>query len=319
MRSDFSIIGENIHASRVVKKNSPRIREGRLCFDGGVLPLQEDGAREVRPFVVAANLLLHGDAEEQRAAGHFVASVARAQTAAGADWLDINVDECGADTDARCAVMRRFAGIALAASPLPLVIDAAQPEVLEAGVEACRASRRDALLNSVTPATTRALELAARHGSGVILLPLTVDGAVPASAAARCEVMRALLACAADAGVAPSRCYADPVVMPVATDPRAAMVTLETLRLYRAEFGSIHVTGGVSNVSYAMPARAIINRAFARLWFEAGADAAILDPLSVRREDMASPRPACGLARALLDGVDEYGMAFVEAFRDGHL
>jgi len=306
------LIGEKIHASCVVSKNS---------FDGSRLPISDDG-KHIRPFIVAAHCLLHGDVAAQRAAEFFIASIATRQAAAGATWLDINVDEFSTDPDERQVAMRRFAQIALAASPLPLSIDAADSCVISEGLATCHAAGRATLLNSVTPGRLDALELAVRFNANVALLP-TPGNAIPATAGARCEVLQQLLTHANDAGIAPARCFLDPIVMPVAFDPRAALATLDTVRLCRKTFDpAVHVIGGVSNVSYGLPARAIINRVFAHLFFSAGADAAILNPLLVTRADITAPDMAgddfC-LGRKLLDGEDEYGVDYLDAFNASRL
>jgi len=306
------LIGEKIHASCVVSKNS---------FDDSRLPISDDG-KHIRPFIIAAQCLLHGDVAAQRAAENFIASCATRQAAAGATWLDINVDEFSTDPNEREAAMRRFARIALAASPLPLSIDAADSCVILAGLATCQEAGRATLLNSVTPGRLDALELAVRFNANVVLLP-TPDNAIPATAEARCEILRHLLARANGVGIASARCFLDPIVMPVVFDPRAVVTTLDTVRLIRETFdAAAHVVGGVSNVSYGLPARAIINRVFAHLFFSSGADAAILNPLLVTRGNLLAPATDSDdfrLAKNLLDGEDEYGVDYLDAFNASRL
>ena len=323
----MKIIAEKIHASRIIPNNHPRLRDGQYLYDGvNALPIiqAESGpaCSHAKPFVSAAHFLLHGSAHEQRAAENFIAHHATQQTAAHATWLDICVDECSNDLAEREAVMRRFVNITLAASPLPLSIDAADTSVLVAGLSTCHEAGRPALLNSVTPSRLDALEHAVRYNTGVILLP-TPDGGVPATPAARCEVLRGLLSHAQNAGIKLNACYLDPIVMPIGMDPRAVTTTLETTRLIREIFGNeIHITGGVSNVSYGLPARAIINRAFVHYFLQSGANTAILDPLLVTQEHIKNPdveSPDFLAAKKLLEGADEYGMDYMEAFNEGRL
>ena len=290
------IIGEKIHASCTTPKSNP----------------------PYRPFVDAAQQLFHGDAAARGFAERFIAYAATSQAKAGAAWLDINVDEISSDANEREAAMRRFVKIVLRASPLPLCIDAADTRVLCAGLSACHAAGRATILNSITPNRLDALELAVRFNSGVVLLP-TPANSVPATAEARCELQQELLAHVDAAGIAREKCFLDPIVMPIAMDPRAVIITLETVKCFRKFFGEkIHVIGGVSNVSYGLPARANINRVFAHLFFNAGAGFAILNPVQVTHADILSPDTSAKnfqLARALLEGEDEYGMAYIDAFR----
>jgi len=313
------LIAEKIHASRVIPPGHPRLANGVYRYgETGALNVGETHPR--KPFAFAANMLLHGDAPGRRAAAEFVAFHAAQQTAAGAAWLDINVDECSNDPAERGAAMRLFVEIVLAASPLPLSIDATDSSVLAAGLSVCHGAGRGALLNSATPFRLDALEHAARFNAGAVLLPTPRGAGVPATAEERCEVMRELLAHANAAGVETARCCLDPIVMPAAMDPRAVAVTLDTTRLFREVFGpAARVIGGVSNVSYGLPARAKVNRVFAHLFFNAGAGAAILDPLLVTRADILNPgRESRDFKAALrvLEGGDEYAMEYIEAFRD---
>jgi len=292
----MTIIGEKIHASCTTPKSNPPFR----------------------PFVDAAQQLFHGDFAARGFAERFISYAATSQAKAGAEWLDINVDEISNDAGEREAAMRRFVKIVLRAAPLPLCIDAADTRVLCAGLSACHDAGRAAVLNSITPNRIDALELAVRFNAGVILLP-TPANSVPATAEARCEVQRELLAHVDAAGVAREKCFLDPIVMPIAMDPRAVVTTLETIKNFRKIFGEkIHVIGGVSNVSYGLPARANINRVFAHMFCNAGADHAILNPVQVTAEDIFSPDTSAKnfqLALALLNGEDEYGMAYISAFR----
>ena len=87
----------------------------------------------------------------------------------------------------------------------------------------------------------------------------------------------------------------DPLVLPVAVAPEAPVHVLEAARQLRAEYGdAIHLTGGLSNVSFGMPARKLLNDTFIDLAAEAGIDSGIIDPVAsdlgarVRR----GPRPA---------------------------
>jgi len=312
------LIAEKIHASRVIPPNHPRLANGGYRYnETGVLRVGETHPR--KPFAFAANMLLHGSAPEQRSAAEFVAFHAAQQTAAGAAWLDLNVDECSNDPAERGTAMRLFVKIVLAASPLPLSIDATDSDVLVAGLATCHEAGRGALLNSATPFRLGALEHAARFNAGAVLLPTPHGAGVPATAEERCEVQRELLAQANAAGVETARCYLDPIVMPAAMDPRAVAMTLETVRLCREMFGPApRIIGGVSNVSYGLPARAVVNRVFAHLFCNAGADTAILDPLLVTPADILNPdceSPGFIAALKVLEGVDEYAMDYIETYR----
>jgi 5-methyltetrahydrofolate--homocysteine methyltransferase len=97
---------------------------------------------------------------------------------------------------------------------------------------------------------------------------------------------------------------------------------MDAVRTIRERFGEeIHITGGVSNISFGLPARRIISDVFLDLCVEAGLDSGIIDPVADVAAALNPDREARAytLARAMLTGEDAFGMAFIEAFRAGEL
>jgi 5-methyltetrahydrofolate--homocysteine methyltransferase len=115
----------------------------------------------------------------------------------------------------------------------------------------------------------------------------------------------------------------DPLVLPVAVSPDAPAHVLDAARQLREEYGdAIHLTGGLSNVSFGMPARRVLNDAFIDLAAEAGIDSGIIDPVaSDLGRVFAADRDAEGyrLAADMLLGRDPFGGGYVAAFRAGRL
>ena len=113
--------------------------------------------------------------------------------------------------------------------------------------------------------------------------------------------------------------YIDPLVFPISVDSTYGHHCLDAIRALRQRFGDeIHITGGMSNVSFGLPARKLLNEMFVMLAVEAGADGGILDPvaspaaaiLAIDRED-----PGYKLAGDVLLGRDEHCMAYIRAWR----
>jgi 5-methyltetrahydrofolate--homocysteine methyltransferase len=146
---------------------------------------------------------------------------------------------------------------------------------------------------------------------------------MPASAGERVDNATRIVEEATRRGIARSRLYVDPLVMPVAVEPEVGSWFLEAVRTLRERFGpEIHLTGGLSNVSFGLPARRLLNDVFIDLAAEAGADSGIIDPVaSDPRRIFAQDRTsrAFGLATDLLTGLDPFGMEFLAAYRAGEL
>ena len=115
--------------------------------------------------------------------------------------------------------------------------------------------------------------------------------------------------------------HVDPLVFPISVDGNNGPSLLESVTAIRDTYGpDIRFAGGMSNISFGMPHRNLINRVFMYLAIEAGADGGIVDPLHINvdiLEAMDTSTEAFALTRALLQGEDEFGMNFIMASREG--
>lgn len=334
----FQIVGENIHCTRVFKVGGAFARQlpdGRgvvVYGDKGALrelpvpPLYRDGAEwaggKVKHCAVAIWQGLHGDPAGRAAGEDYLRHMARRQTATGAAYLDLNVDEFSTDADEKLRAVAWAAGVIQDSSPLPLSIDSSQTAVLRAGLAACDRARGKPMVNSVSLERTDAIAVAAEFGA-VVIASAASEHDLPHTTEERLANIARLMVKLESAGLRGGAIYVDPLVFPVATDAQNPVSFLEAVRAIRATYGeSIHITGGLSNVSFGMPGRKIVNQAFTWLAMEAGADSAILDPTQINPLVLAAldtrSEPFL-LAKALLTGADEFGAAFIAAHRDGRL
>jgi len=115
----------------------------------------------------------------------------------------------------------------------------------------------------------------------------------------------------------------DPLIIPIGVDPSAGTAYLDAVSTIRERFGDdIHITGGISNISFGLPARRIISDVFLDLCVQAGHDSGIIDPVAAKVEAALNPdreAESYKLAAAMLTGEDAFGMKFIEAFRAGAL
>ena len=220
------------------------------------------------------------------------------QIEAGADILDVNMGVPGIDQSA--AMNKAFHELAML-TDAPLAIDTTDATALEAALKAYPGR---ALINSVSAEKERLrdfLPLAKKYGAAILCLPLSDDG-VPKTAAERLTCARKIIAEAFAVGLKPQDIVLDALVLTTAADQSAALETLATLRLYRSELG-YPSTMGLSNVSFGLPQRPIINAAFCAMAIEAGLDAPILNPYDERMKDTLA-------ATAALRGDDACGQKY---------
>lgn len=215
---------------------------------------------------------------------------ALAQVKAGAHILDVNMGVPGINQP---EVMRSVIEQLSILVDTPLAIDTTDPESLEAGL---RAFPGRALVNSVSAEPERLeafLPLAKKYGAAILCLPISSSG-VPTTAQERIDVINTILSAALEIGLRPQDFLLDALVMTVAADSTAAKETLKTLRLYRKNFGYPAVMG-LSNVSYGLPRRDLMNSAFYAMAVASGLDAPILNPYDPMMKDMlAATAPLLG-------------------------
>ena len=195
------------------------------------------------------------------------------QLAAGAKILDINMGLSGID---EAGMMRRTLTRLLKAVAAPLCIDSTDPGTVET---ALRLYPGRALLNSVSAEKKKLeqiLPLAAKYGAMPILLPLT-DAGIPVTADERMAVLEEILAACAGYGYTPADVCADALIMTVSADANAAQTSLEFLSRCRER--GIATVCGLSNVSFGMPARPLLNRTFLGMAMGRGLNLAIANPL----------------------------------------
>lgn len=238
----------------------------------------------------------------------FIRQEAALQAQAGAEYIDVNAGVF-ADREAEC--LKWLAGTVQEAVDVPLCLDSTSPEALEAALSV---SRRRPVLNSINCQERQfqaLLPLVKSYGCAVVALCVD-DSGIPDTVEDRLGVACRVIDGLAAAGVAPDSIFVDPVLQPIAVSPGSGAAVLGAIARIKSARPGVRAVCGVSNVSFGMPSRQALNRAFLLLALEAGLDAAIVDPCD--RQLMAGV-----LAAEALLGKDRYGMRYIRAFREGRL
>lgn len=205
----------------------------------------------------------------------YILKEAVAQEDSGAHVLDVNVGLPEIDEP---SMMEEVVKELQAVTTLPLQIDTSNPEAME---RALRIYNGKPLINSVNgkeEVMEAVFPLAAKYGGTVIALCLDEAG-IPDTADGRIQVAEKIAKKAASYGIGMEDLIFDGLCMTVSSDSKGAATTLETLRGIHSRLGGRTVLG-VSNISFGLPQREIINSAFFTMAMEAGLDAAIINPNS---------------------------------------
>ena len=236
----------------------------------------------------------------------FIQNLAKKQVDSGADVLDINV---GTRIHSEVKDMKWMIGIVQEVVDVPLCVDSPRPEAVKVGLAECKG---EAMINSITAEKKRMeelLPLLERFGCKIIALTMD-DRGIPQDIERRYEIADKLIRALTKAGISLSDIYIDPLVRPVSTDSSSGLIVLKSIKKIMSSFEHVHTICGLSNISFGLPARAVLNKSFLLLAISMGLDSAILDPLD--REMMAMIR-----AGEVLLGKDEYCLKYLTSFREG--
>ena len=251
-------------------QNIPRKAPAAVCGPAQVVPI--DRVRVIGERINPTGkkrmkeALLRDDVD-------FMLGQALEQTQAGADILDVNVGLPEIDEGAMMAkVVKALQGVADA----PLQLDSTRPEVLST---ALRVYCGKAIVNSVNgdeEVLDAILPLVKKYGAAVVGLTLDKNG-IPKTAQARVDIARRILDKALSYGIRREDVYIDCLTLTVSAEQAAASQTLEALRRVKAELG-LKTVLGVSNISFGLPARPLVNQNFLMMAMTRGLDLPILNP-----------------------------------------
>ncbi len=244
--------------------------------------------------------VLKGDAD-------FIREEARKQVQAGAHMLDVNGGISGREAEFLCWLVNIVQEVA----EVPLCLDSADPEALRQALPLCK---KRPMINSITDEKARLqklLPVAKEYNAKLIALCMSESGP-PSGLEDRVETASRLVDRLTSEGIALDDIYVDPCVFPVSTGSHHGPALLEAVSRIRAKYPEVHISCGVSNVSFGLPVRKILNEVFLIMLMSRGLDTAIVDPC---QEGLV----ARVIAAKALGGMDNYCAEYLRAFREGRL
>lgn len=225
------------------------------------------------------------------------------QAEAGADYLDLNAALMG---EAELEWLCRLAEMTVSLSDVGVMLDSPSAAVLKEASKSV--TDRPLILNSVTAAERidELLPVLVSRRMGVVALPM--GQRMPKDAQERLEAATGLIERLTAAGVREEDIFIDALVEALSADDQGPAQVLRAIRMIRDKHPKVHVTAGLSNVSFGLPGRAGLNATFLAMAIAAGLDSAILD---VNSESITD---ALIGAEALI-GADEYSMEYIRHMR----
>jgi 5-methyltetrahydrofolate--homocysteine methyltransferase len=236
----------------------------------------------------------------------FIVKVAQAQVDAGATYIDVNAGTLlERETDALCWLVQTVQG----AMDIPLSLDSPNPAAL---AEAMKLHKGEPMINSISLEKDRLdalLPIVTLQPCAVVALCMA-ETSMPRTTEERVEVGSELIGKLTDSGVTLERIYVDPLVQPVSVDTNMGVATLGAIDQIMGKYKGVNTICGLSNISYGLPERKLINRNFLALAIAHGLNSAILDPTD-------NLIMATMYTVEMLMGKDEYCGNYIDAYEKG--
>lgn len=231
----------------------------------------------------------------------FVREEAIAQVQAGADIIDINVGAPGIN---EVEILPKAVKVVMDAVDVPLSLDSDNPKALAAALKVYKGKPLINSVNGQENSLKEVLPLVKEYNAAVVALVMDDDG-IPTEAERRLAIAYKIVNQASNLGIPSEDIIIDGLVLTVASDNNAGLVTLETVRKINQELG-LNQTMGASNISYGLPDREIVNRVFLAMAISSGVTCPYVNAARVQPSILAAD---------LILGRDRFAQRYVKGYR----
>jgi cobalamin-dependent methionine synthase I len=242
---------------------------------------------------------------------------AEAQIACGADYIDINTAACiEREKEDLIWLLQNIQD----KFDCSFSIDSPDTSIVSEAIKLCRKSP---FVNSISAEKCRLSLMKSimnERESNIIVLAMN-DNGIPDDTEGRLAVSDDIVSFALSQGIDKDSIFIDPLAKPVSTEPNQARCFLETVK--RLTDKGIKCTGGLSNISFGLPKRDLLNAVFVKLAMDAGISAAIIDPTQAAVKSILNgnclPKEIFSVVEDAIMGRDDYSMNYIKAYREGRL
>jgi cobalamin-dependent methionine synthase I len=242
----------------------------------------------------------------------FIRELVKAQDEAGADYIDVNAGAGQTDHKQARADMEWLVDVAQQATAKPLALDSDDADIIRVAIN--KYQREECIVNSVTAEPGRlesVAPLAAERQALLVALAMG-RGGIPNTVEERLAACDIIMTYLDKLGMKPQQVLFDPLVLPVGVDNKQGMVTLKTLEAIKSHYPGVRSVMGLSNISFGLPLRKLVNRSFLLMAAYAGLDTVILNPLDAKIMSVVK-------VADMLTGNDPYCRKYTASNRKGLL
>jgi cobalamin-dependent methionine synthase I len=313
------IIGENFNATRKIKVTSPKVfnEDGKF----GIAYTDLNGTKKLLdctdifpedPNEQKTFLVPHIAQALRTKNMDYIRWIIASQEAAGANIIDLCVDEMSVYPEERYEWIRWLVTTAQSITDTIVSIDSSDSETIRAGLEAHDSSKSRPAINSFNQENGRqVLVEMARDRNAILFANASGNAGMPKDGAERVENLEKCMEQMEAGGIAMTDRFLDPLVFPIGAGSDFGNHYLDAVRELRARYPKVHIFGGHSNVSFGLPRRKLVNHTFVTLAVLAGCDSLMIDPVMNPPVIFEDFRQATGA----LTAKDEFSIQFLKYHR----
>ena len=334
--SKFTIIGENIHATRVLRLNGKRVGlnedgvESVIYYKDGVKtymtipeeikktqPYQQGQAKH---FMIAIWKGIFGTSEESEDGAKYVINEIQRQEKFNSNFLDLNVDEMSHKLDIQIESMRWLMDVFQNNASMPPSVDSSNSEIINSGLKEYKGKQGRPMINSIALERLETFNLAKEFNAKVILTGASKDG-MPSNSEERVSNINEIINHAKENNISFEDIHLDPLVFPISVDKEYGGHFFDSILKLREIYGSeINISGGLSNVSFGLPRRKLVNDVFVKICMNNGLDSGIIDPIQIKIAEIKKLDESSEdykMAENMLMGRDDFCMNYITYCRQG--
>lgn len=328
--SEFKIIGENIHTTRSIKLGGVRTKEinSKIVisyrkkgdeFSIMDIPKHFEDTQpykqgQLKHFMIA---IWHGMNGNKSQGIDYIKWEIERQTSNSASYLDINVDEYSYKIEDQIEAMRWLVDIVKEYAKIPVSIDSSNPEIIKAGLDQYDNHMRP-MVNSLSLERKDLVEAIVEFDAQVVVSAAS-ESSMPEDSNERIENLKNLIDYSTSKGLFLKDLFIDPLIFPISVSSSYGTDALEAISKIKNEWPEVNITGGMSNVSFGLPKRRLVNDVFISLAIDAGANSGIINPVESKIDRILSidkNSEAFSITKDMLEGRDEFCVNYLSAFRE---
>ena len=328
--SEFKIFGENIHTTRSIKLGGVRTKEidSKIVityrkkgdeFSIMDIPKHFEDTQpykqgQLKHFMIA---IWHGMNGNKSQGIDYIKWEIERQTSNSASYLDINVDEYSYKIEDQIEAMRWLVDIVKEYAKIPVSIDSSNPEIIKAGLDQYDNHMRP-MVNSLSLERKDLVEAIVEFDAQVVVSAAS-ESSMPEDSNERIENLKNLIDYSTSKGLLLKDLFIDPLIFPISVSSSYGTDALEAISKIKNEWPEVNITGGMSNVSFGLPKRRLVNDVFISLAIDAGANSGIINPVESKIDRILSidkNSEAFSITKDMLEGRDEFCVNYLSAFRE---